>query len=72
MLVTLALVLRSRPRHHRRGELRRVAAKTYADWWRCRGFADADDVRRNLAVLIEVCVESRFAELMDVPPDVRL
>jgi hypothetical protein len=33
--------------------------------------ADADDVPRDLAALIEVCVESRFADLMDIPPDVR-
>jgi NAD(P)-dependent dehydrogenase (short-subunit alcohol dehydrogenase family) len=30
------------------------------------------NARRELAVLIDVCGESRFADLQDVPPDVRL
>jgi hypothetical protein len=34
--------------------------------------AGVDDVRRELAVVIEVCVEPRFADFLDVPPDVRL
>jgi hypothetical protein len=35
------------------------------------GSADVDNVRRELAVLVEVGVESRFANLVDVAPDVR-